>query len=106
MNSVSCETTSPAWKIHLPQTKKKIKIAFFLTFSPVFDNILQNLTLAGSGKRAMAFTRQKYFTLTLASWRALVSIPVDDEVAEKISCSKGIFRSIFLTVIIRDNFKY
>ena len=56
--------------------QKTIKIAFFVTFLRVFDNSLQNLILPRTGKCAMAFTRQKYFTLALASWGALVSIPV------------------------------
>ena len=49
-----------------PLSEKNIKIAFFLTFLRVLDNILQNLILAGSGKCAMAFTCQKHFTLCLA----------------------------------------
>ena len=52
--------------------QKTIKIVFFLIFSQVFDNILQNLTLIRSGKCAMAFTCQKYFTCALAS--ALISV--------------------------------
>ena len=55
--------------------QKTIKIAFFLTVSRVSNNILQTLTLTGSGKCAMAFTRQKYFTPVLASWGELLSIP-------------------------------
>ena len=47
--------------------KNTIKIAFFLTFSQIFENILQNLTLARSGKCVMVFTRQNNFTLALAS---------------------------------------
>ena len=52
--------------------RKKNKKAFFYLFSQVFINILQNSTLVGSGKRAMAFTCQKHSTLALLSFDPLI----------------------------------
>ena len=81
--------------------KNTVDITFYLTFSRVFENILQNLTLAEWGKCAMVFTRQNHFTLALASRRALVSIPG----ISVIYCSKFLMlsnqTSVYICMCIR-----